>query len=105
MKVFLTSLFIYFFFIIAPNIANAAMPADFPTASHGIINTIKQNSISLDVSVRLVDFLIYTSQFYNNDCYNDQGASFELYAAETGELISSQSGEAHCYSLDIPNQA
>lgn len=105
MKVFLFSLLIFFFLSLVHPLVDAAMPSDFSTASHGAINTIKQNSISIDVSTRFDNFLTYTSQLYNNDCYNDANASFELYSVETGEIISSQVGESHCYSLDIPNQS
>lgn len=70
---------------------------------HGIINYIEQDSVSIDVSTHFSNFDTYMAQLYNDDCYNDPGASFQLYNATTGALVSSQSNYAHCGKLDPGN--
>lgn len=70
---------------------------------HGIINSIVQNGTSIEVSVRFDNFATYTSQLFNNDCYNDPGASFELYNANTGARVSARTGGATCGNLGNGN--
>lgn len=70
---------------------------------HGIINYIEQDSVSIDVSTHFNNFDTYMAQLYNDDCYNDPGASFQLYNATTDALVSSQSNYAHCGKLDPGN--
>lgn len=69
-----------------------------------VINKIVQGGITINVFANFENFELYTSNLYNNDCYNDPGASFEVYDAVTGARVSSQTGEAHCYSLGNPYQ-
>lgn len=82
-----------------PQKAYAAFPSDFPGAAAGEITTFTQGGVSINLHVALDDFSTYQSQFNNSDCYNDYGLSFELYDANSGDLISSQYGERMCYGL------
>lgn len=72
----------------------------------GVVNSIVQNTqtgTTLNVSVAFDDFDSYEAQLFNNDCYNDPGANFRLYNAQTGALVTSQSGYAHCGNLGNGN--
>ncbi|OGH31947.1 MAG: hypothetical protein A3I54_01685 [Candidatus Levybacteria bacterium RIFCSPLOWO2_02_FULL_41_11] len=60
------------------------------------ISSITQNSTTIDLSLTFTNFSNYTAPLYSQDCYNDNGASFKLYNADTGAVVSSQSGYSHC---------
>lgn len=72
----------------------------------GIINSIIQNSTTINVSVSFENFEAYTSQLFNNDCHNDPGRVFAIYNAVTGELVSSatHSQGGRCFSFGSPVQ-
>ena len=52
------------------------------TPQQGVINSIVQdpnNQTTLTVSANFDNFPAYTSQLYNDDCYNDGSAIIEIY--------------------------
>jgi hypothetical protein len=64
---------------------------------HGVINSITQVGINIDVNARFDNFQEYLNQIHwGADCYLDFG-SFELHDAATGALVHRQpNSNSHC---------